>query len=156
MKSELRFLLPPCLRSLPQQPDDGRWLLGLPLALPALEVRPVVRQVHDRARFPGLRQHPQSIADDGSLLPGHSGVYCYGGSWFLNDAANYLLAGVHGLPADSLDTFRGRIRALTAEDTARAARDLVHPERAAIVLVGPAEAILPQLQDLGAVEVVQP
>jgi Tol biopolymer transport system component len=40
---------------------------------------------------------------DGSLLPGHSGVYCYGGSWFLNDAANYLLAGVHGLPAAEVD-----------------------------------------------------
>jgi hypothetical protein len=35
-------------------------------------------------------------AADGSLLPGHSGVYCWGGSWFLNDAANYLLAEVHG------------------------------------------------------------
>jgi len=43
----------------------------------------------------GLRVISQA---DGSLLPGHSGVYCYGGSWFLNDAANYLLAGVHGLP----------------------------------------------------------
>jgi hypothetical protein len=42
-------------------------------------------------------------AADGSLLPGHSGVYCYGGSWFLNDAANYLLAGVHGLPASEVD-----------------------------------------------------
>lgn len=63
---------------------------------------------------------------------------------------------VYGLPEDSLDTFRGRIRALTAEDTARAARDLVHPERAAILVVGPAEAILPQLEDLGAVEVVRP
>jgi len=37
------------------------------------------------------------------LLPGHSGVYCFGGSWFLNDAANYLLAGVHGLPAAEVD-----------------------------------------------------
>lgn len=49
---------------------------------------------------------------DGSLLPGHSGVYCYGGSWFLNDAANYLLAGVHGLPAAEVD-------ALLAERIAR-------------------------------------
>ena len=40
---------------------------------------------------------------DGALLPGHSGVYCYGGSWFLNDAANYLLAGVHGLPTAEVD-----------------------------------------------------
>jgi len=48
----------------------------------------------------GLRVISQA---DGSLLPGHSGVYCYGGSWFLNDAANYLLAGAHGLPATEVD-----------------------------------------------------
>jgi zinc protease len=63
---------------------------------------------------------------------------------------------VYGLPDDSLDTFRARIRALTPADTARAARDLVHPERAAILVVGPAEAIVPQLEDLGSVEVVEP
>ena len=40
---------------------------------------------------------------DGSLLPGHSGVYCYGGSWFLNDAANYLLAEVHGADPAEVD-----------------------------------------------------
>jgi len=48
----------------------------------------------------GLRVISQA---DGSLLPGHSGVYCYGGSWFLNDAANYLLAGVHGLAASEVE-----------------------------------------------------
>lgn len=48
----------------------------------------------------GLRVISQA---DGSLLPGHSGVYCYGGSWFLNDAANYLLAGVHGMPQREVD-----------------------------------------------------
>jgi hypothetical protein len=40
---------------------------------------------------------------DGSLLPGHSGVYCWGGSWFLNDAANYLLAEVHGADPAEVD-----------------------------------------------------
>lgn len=55
----------------------------------------------ERVKTPyGLRVISQA---DGSLLPGHSGVYCYGGSWFLNDAANYLLAGVHGLPAAEVD-----------------------------------------------------
>ena len=49
----------------------------------------------------GLRVISQA---DGSLLPGHSGVYCYGGSWFLNDAANYVprnrwLPGVSNLTA---------------------------------------------------------
>jgi hypothetical protein len=43
-------------------------------------------------------------AADGSLLPGHSGEYAYGGSWFLCDAANYLLAGIHGMPADEVDS----------------------------------------------------
>ena len=55
----------------------------------------------ERVKTPyGLRVISQA---DGALLPGHSGVYCYGGSWFLNDAANYLLAGVHGLPAAEVD-----------------------------------------------------
>lgn len=55
----------------------------------------------ERVKTPfGLRVISQA---DGSLLPGHSGEYCYGGSWFLNDAANYLLAGVHGLPAAEVD-----------------------------------------------------
>ena len=41
---------------------------------------------------------------DGSLLPKHSGSYVYGGSWFLCDAANYLVAGLHGLPAAEVDS----------------------------------------------------
>ena len=48
----------------------------------------------------GLRVISQ--ADD-SLLPGHNGSYCYGGSWFFCDSGNYLLAGVHGLPAAEVD-----------------------------------------------------
>lgn len=42
-------------------------------------------------------------AADGSLLPGHDGAYCHGGSWFFCDSGNYLLAGVHGLPAAEVD-----------------------------------------------------
>ena len=63
---------------------------------------------------------------------------------------------VYGLPEDSLDTYRGRVRALTTDDTAALARELLHPDRAAIVLVGPAEAIVPQVESLGPVEVVKP
>jgi len=40
---------------------------------------------------------------DGSLLPGHNGAYCQGGSWFFCDSGNYLLAGVHGLPRAEVD-----------------------------------------------------
>jgi hypothetical protein len=40
---------------------------------------------------------------NGDLLDGHTGVYVYGGSWFLNDAANYLDGLIHGMPADWVD-----------------------------------------------------
>ena len=63
---------------------------------------------------------------------------------------------VYGLPKDSLDTYRTRVRAITPEDMAKVARAHLHPERAAIVLVGPAKAIVPQLEGLGTVQVVQP
>jgi hypothetical protein len=41
---------------------------------------------------------------DGSLLPNHNGSYVYGGSWFLCDAANYLLAELHGVPAAEINS----------------------------------------------------
>jgi len=63
---------------------------------------------------------------------------------------------VYGLPRDSLDTYRSRVRAISAEQVAEAARDHLHPDRAAIVLVGPAATIVPAVEDLGPVEVVTP
>ncbi|MFM8584169.1 MAG: hypothetical protein ACKOFW_22145 [Planctomycetaceae bacterium] len=42
-------------------------------------------------------------AADGSLLPGHGGAYCFGGSWFFCDSGNYLLAGAHGLAPEEVD-----------------------------------------------------
>jgi zinc protease len=63
---------------------------------------------------------------------------------------------IYDLPQDSLDTYRSRIRAVTAADVERMASTLLHPDRAAIVLVGPADALTPQLKGLGPIEVVQP
>ncbi len=63
---------------------------------------------------------------------------------------------VEGLPPDSLDTYRGRIRALRREEVSAAARDFVHPEQALIVVVGPAEKVAPQLERFGPVRIVQP
>jgi zinc protease len=64
--------------------------------------------------------------------------------------------GVYGLPEDSLDTYRARVRAVTVEETTRIAQELLHPDRAAIVLLGPAEDLVPQFESLGTVKVVQP
>ncbi len=40
---------------------------------------------------------------NGDLLDGHSGVYTNGGSWFLNDAANYLEGLIHGMDSKWVD-----------------------------------------------------
>jgi zinc protease len=63
---------------------------------------------------------------------------------------------VYGLPQDSLDTYRARVRAVTPAETAAVAHELIHPDLTSIVVVGPAEAIRPQLEALGTVEVAQP
>ncbi len=63
---------------------------------------------------------------------------------------------VYGLPRDSLDSFRTRLNAVTREEVHAAARDLLHPDRLAIVAVGPAQALQPQLERFGPVVVVQP
>lgn len=63
---------------------------------------------------------------------------------------------LYGLPEDSLDTFRRRVREVTVEDTAQLAQELLHPERAAIVVVGPAQVLREQLEGLGPIEVVAP
>jgi zinc protease len=63
---------------------------------------------------------------------------------------------VQGLPRDSLDTYRSRVAATTETQVASAARRLLHPGRTAIVVVGPADAIRPQLEGLGPVEIIDP
>jgi zinc protease len=63
---------------------------------------------------------------------------------------------VHGLPDDSLDTFRGRVGAVELEQVQAAARARLHPERVVIVVLGPAKVLVPQLEGLGPIEVVKP
>ena len=63
---------------------------------------------------------------------------------------------VHGLPEDSLDTYRSRVRAVTGEEVAGLSRSLLHPDRAAIIVLGPAETLASQLEGLGEVEVLEP
>ena len=63
----------------------------------------VMKHMHTTARVQspyGMRVISEA---DGSLLPKHDGSYVYGGSWFLNDAANYLLAGLHGMTVEEVN-----------------------------------------------------
>jgi len=119
---------------------------------------PEVRRVVDLllSELSRVRSDPPTPEEVANAQSQQAGQFSLGLETSSAVASSLVDLDVYGLPEDSLDTFRGRIRALTAEDTARAARDLVHPARAAILVVGPREAIVPQLEDLGAVEVVQP
>jgi predicted Zn-dependent peptidase len=63
---------------------------------------------------------------------------------------------VHGLPKNSLDTYRSRVRKVTLDDLNEAARTRLHPDRALIMVLGPADEIVPQLEGLGPIEVWQP
>jgi len=63
---------------------------------------------------------------------------------------------VEGLPEDTLDRYRSRVRAVSESDVAEVARELLHPERAAIVVVGPAAELEAQLEGLGPIEILTP
>jgi zinc protease len=63
---------------------------------------------------------------------------------------------VYELPPDSLDTYRTRLQRVETADVEHAAERLLHPERAAIVAVGPAEVLRPQLARFGPVSVEKP
>ncbi len=64
---------------------------------------------------------------------------------------------VHDLPDDELATYRGRIEAVTAGDVQDTAEARIHPDRAAIVMVGDAARITAELETaaIGPVEVVR-
>lgn len=53
---------------------------------------------------------------------------------------------MYDLPADYLQTYRDRVNAVTAADIQRVARQYVQPDRAAIVIVGDAAAIMEQVK----------
>ena len=54
---------------------------------------------------------------------------------------------VYDLPGDYLQTYRERINAITREEVQRVARRFVTPDRAAIVIVGDADALTGEIKD---------
>jgi zinc protease len=63
-------------------------------------------------------------------------------------AAAYARAWSHGLPADYYATYQQRVEAVTKDDVAKAARERLHPDRMAIVVVGPEQTIAPAIEAL--------
>ena len=61
---------------------------------------------------------------------------------------------LHGLPSDYLQTYREHVNTVTAEDVRRVARTHVRPGESAIVIVGDAGEVIPQVRSFaGAIEV---
>jgi zinc protease len=65
---------------------------------------------------------------------------------------------IHELPDDELARYRGEVEAVTVEAVQKAARDHIHLDRIAIVAVGDADAVGPELAaaGFGEVEVIAP
>ena len=53
------------------------------------------------------------------------------------------------LPSDYFDSYRAHVRAVTAEDVLRVAREHLDPARLQIVVVGDADAVSASLADIG-------
>ena len=54
---------------------------------------------------------------------------------------------IYGLPGDYLQSYRDNVSAVTADDVQRVAREHIRPESLAIVVVGDAGEVLPQVKD---------
>ena len=75
----------------------------------------------------------------------------------IGDLAKRLeMLGTYGLPDDYFERYIERVRAVTTEEVQRLARRHLHPDRIAIVAVGPAETLERQLSALGPVTVWSP
>jgi zinc protease len=69
-------------------------------------------------------------------------------------SAQWLGAAARGFSTDYADRYSERMEAVTADSVRAAARRVLDPDRVAIVVVGDASALEPQLQGLGTIEVV--
>lgn len=119
---------------------------------------PQVRQALDLvlAELDRMRSEPPDAAEIArakSLRVGRFGLGLETSAAVVNSLVDLE---VHGLPDDSLDAFRSKVRAVGTAEVAELSRALIHPDRAAIVLLGPADELVPLVEDLGPIEVVQP
>jgi zinc protease len=98
-------------------------------------------------------QTPDELAKAKSFNVGQFGLGLETSAAVMNSLVDLA---IHRLPEDSLDTYRARLQATTAEAAEAAAGDLLHPDRIGIVLLGPADALRPQFESLGEVTVIEP
>lgn len=81
------------------------------------------------------------------------GVYPYTVQTVGEVAKRLEILSAYGLPDDYYDTYVERLAAVTREDLLKGAREHLHPDRIAVVAVGPADELVPQLEGIGEVTV---
>jgi zinc protease len=91
---------------------------------------------------------PQELEDTVRYL---EGVFPYTVQTVQGVASRLAQLAVYGLPDDYYDRLQERLRAVTAEELRELAAEHLRPDRLAVVAVGPAAAVRPQLEPLGAI-----
>ncbi|HEX6861369.1 MAG TPA: pitrilysin family protein [Thermoanaerobaculia bacterium] len=100
-----------------------------------------------------IREEPVEIQELEETLSYMIGVYPYTLQTVGDVAKRLEILSVYGLPDDYYDTYLERLAAVTREDLLEGAREHLHPDRIAVVAVGPADELVPQLEGIGEVTV---
>lgn len=108
------------------------------------------------AEMAGMHDDPPSDADLRQAKSYSAGSFVLGLETSAAIAGALVDLAVYELPDDSLDTYRTRLAAVSRDDVVHQAVERLHPDRLVIVAVGPAEALRPQLERFGPVEVFAP
>lgn len=100
-----------------------------------------------------IREEPVEPRELEETLSYMIGVYPYTVQTVGEVAKRLEILSVYGLPDDYYETYVERLAAVTREDLLRGAREHLHPDRIAVVAVGPADELVPQLEGIGEVTV---
>lgn len=100
-----------------------------------------------------VREEPVEPQELEETLSYMIGVYPYTLQTVGDVAKRLEILALYGLPDDYYDTYAERLSAITREELHRCAKEHIHPDRLAIVAVGPAEVLQPQFEGVGEVTV---
>jgi predicted Zn-dependent peptidase len=101
-----------------------------------------------------FRKNPATPAELSEATSYLSGVFAIQTETAAAVAGRVLTAALHGLPADYWQTYRDRVRKVTAADVSGAVQRHVRPDQITIVAVGNASAFAKGLEALGSVTVI--
>lgn len=106
--------------------------------------------LHELAR---LQTEPVPVEELADAVRYLEGVFPYTLQTVESVAQRLAQLALFALPDDYFDRYPEELRAVTSEDLLRVATDHLHPRAVAVVAVGPASVLVPQLEPFGTVEV---